>query len=115
MVKIRHTGLVTKDLKKSLLFWNKYLGFKILKDINEKGNLIDKIMLYKNVKVRTVKLLDKSGGLIEILYFKNSPKIKKNIIKPYSNGITHISITIKNIHKLYDFLKKKKVSFNSKP
>ena len=61
MVKIRHTGLVTKDLKKSLLFWNKYLGFKILKDINEKGNLIDKIMLYKNVKVRTVKLLDKSG------------------------------------------------------
>tara|TARA_B110000003_G_C16282494_1_gene391535 strand:+ start:89 stop:520 length:432 start_codon:yes stop_codon:yes gene_type:complete len=115
MVKIRHTGLVTKDLNRSLLFWNKYLGFKIFKDAKEKGNLIDKIMLYKKVKVRTIKLKDKSGGLIEILYFKNSPRIKRNKIKPYSNGITHISVTIKNIYKLYDFLKKKKVIFNSKP
>jgi len=115
MIKIRHTGLVTNNLRKSLLFWNKYLGFKILKDINEKGNLIDKIMLYKKVNVRTIKLQDKSGGLIEILYFKNSPRIKKNIIKPYSNGLTHVSVTIKNIYKLYDFLKKKKINFNSKP
>jgi hypothetical protein len=115
MVKIRHTGIVTKDLKKSLLFWNKYLGFKISKDVNEKGDLIDRIMSYKKVKVRTIKLKDKNGALIEILYFKNSPRIKKNIIKPYTNGITHISITIKNIFILYNFLKKKKIIFNSKP
>ena len=115
MVKIRHTGIVTKNLKKSLLFWNKYLGFKILKEANEKGNLIDKIMQYKKVKVKTIKLLDKNGGLIEILYFKNSPKIKNNEIKPYSNGITHISITVKDIYKTYKNLQKKKVSFNSKP
>ena len=115
MIKIRHTGIVTKDLKKSLLFWNKYLGFKILKDVKEKGNLIDRIMLYKKVKVRTIKLKDKSGGLIEILYFKNAPKTKKNKILPYSNGLTHISVTIKNIYKLYEFLKKKKIIFNFKP
>ena len=115
MIKIRHTGIVTRDLKKSLLFWNKYLGFKIVKDLKEKGNLIDKIMLYKKVDVRTLKLDDKNGNKIELLYFKNPPKIKKNIIKPFSNGITHLSVTVKNINKLFNFLRKKKITFNSKP
>ena len=41
MIKIRHTGLVTNDLKKSLIFWTKYLKFKIKKEMDESGNLID--------------------------------------------------------------------------
>ena len=115
MIKIRHTGLVTSDIKKSLTFWIKYLKFKIKIKMEEDGDLIDKIMLYQNVKVQTFKLLDNNNMLLELLYFKNSPKIKKNIIHPYSNGFTHISITVKDLKKLYKFLKKKKVKFNSKP
>ena len=115
MIKIRHTGLVTNDLKKSLIFWTKYLKFKIKKEMDESGNLIDKIMLYQDVKVRTYKLVDNNNMLLELLYFKNSPKIKNNKIKPYTNGFTHISITVKNLNNLYKFLKKKKIKFNSKP
>ena len=115
MVKVRHTGIVTTDLKKSLIFWNKYLKFKICKQVNEQGELIDKIMLYKKVKVKTIKLKDSTGALIELLFFYNSPSIKKNKIKPYTNGITHISVTVKNIKKLYKFLMKKKIKFNSEP
>ena len=115
MIKIRHTGLVTNDLKKSLKFWTKYLKFKIKKEMDESGNLIDKIMLYQDVKVRTYKLVDNNNMLLELLYFKNSPKIKNNKIKPYTNGFTHISITVKNLNNLYKFLKEKKIKFNSKP
>lgn len=115
MIKIRHTGIVTNNIKKSLLFWTKYLKFKIHKRANENGNLIDRIMLYKDVEVETIKLKDSSGLLIELLSFKNAPKIKKNKIKPYSNGITHISLTVKNIKKLYKNLKKKNIKFNSNP
>jgi len=115
MIKIRHTGIVTKNLRKSLLFWSKYLKFRIHKEADESGKLIDEIMLYKNAKVKTIKLKDSSGLLIEILFFKNSPQIKKNYITPYSNGITHISLTVKNINRLYKFLLKKKIKFNSVP
>ena len=83
--------------------------------MNESGNLIDKIMLYQDVKVRTYKLVDNNNMLLELLYFKNSPKIKNNKIKPYTNGFTHISITVKNLNNLYKSLKKKKIKFNSKP
>lgn len=115
MIAIRHTGLVTKDIKKSLKFWNKYLKFRIYKELDESGELIDKIMLYKNVRVKTYKLADKNNFLLELLYFKNAPQLKKRAIKPYSNGFTHISITVKNLNKLYVFLKSKKIEFNSKP
>ena len=76
MIEIRHTGLVTKNIKESLLFWTKYLKFKIHKEMDEEGDLIDKIMLYKNAKLKTLKLKDKNNNLLELLYFKNPPKKK---------------------------------------
>lgn len=115
MTIIRHTGLVTSNIKKSLEFWTKYLKFRIHKVMDEDGKLIDKIMLYKNVKVKTYKLTDNKNNLLEILYFKNRPKIKNLKIKPYTTGFTHISVTVKNLMDLYKFLKRKKIKFNSKP
>ena len=115
MIKIRHIGIVTKNLKKTLDFWVKILGFKLKKTLNESGELIDKIIGYKNVKVKTIKLADSYGNFIEILYFFNSPKLKKINIKAYTTGYTHISLTVKNIKFIYKILKKKKIVFNSIP
>lgn len=115
MIRIRHAGLVTDNLSESLLFWNKKLKFKIKKRAIESGVLIDNVMGYKSAKVETLKLSDNKGALLELLHFKNSPLKKKKIIKPYSNGFTHISITVKDIMKTYIILKKIKIKFNSKP
>lgn len=115
MNRIRHTGLVTNNLKKSLFFWNKILKFKVKKRALERGDLIDRIMEYDNVKVETIKLSDTSGMILELLSFKNAPKKRKNLIKPYSNGFTHISLTVKNINKIYKKLKNIHIKFNSEP
>tara|TARA_B100000674_G_C37675366_1_gene838969 strand:- start:93 stop:536 length:444 start_codon:yes stop_codon:yes gene_type:complete len=115
MIKIRHTGLVTSDLKKSLIFWNKILKFKVKKRAIENGILIDKIMEYKSVKVETLKLSDDHGCLLELLHFKNPPSKKRNVLKPYSIGFTHISISVKDILKVYKILKKNRIKFNSEP
>ena len=72
-------------------------------------------MEYNSAEVETVKLSDKSGMLLELLHFKNAPKKKKIFIKPYSNGFTHISITVKNIMKTYRNLKNINIKFNSRP
>ena len=116
MIKIRHTGLVTDNIDKSLFFWINILGFRIKSDIIESGKLLDKVLGYKNVKARVVKAQDKNKkGMLEILYFLNVPKQKKYNLKTYSYGFTHISLTVKNIDKLYKVLKKNKIKFNSKP
>ena len=115
MIKIRHTGIVSKNLKKSIYFWVNLIGFRVVKTLNEEGDLIDKIIGYKNAKVKTIKLEDNFKNLIEILFFLNSPKQPKTKIKPYSLGYTHISLTVKNINYLYKNLKKNKIIFNSAP
>jgi len=115
MSTIRHTGIVTRNLKKSIWFWCKQLEFRIKRTAIEKGDTIDSVIGYKNVKVKTLKLTDNKNNLIEILYFFNSPKIIKNKIFPYSAGITHLSIKVKKINILYKKLKKNKIKFNSKP
>ncbi len=114
MIKIRHTGIVTKDLKKSLYFWKEYFKFKIKKDANEKGEALDKVLNFKNVKVRTLKLSDSYGNLIELLHFKSPISKDLRKLKTNSIGITHISLTVKNIEEIYKNLKKK-VKFNSRP
>ena len=40
---------------------------------------------------------------------------KENELYPYSPGITHISVTVKNLEKTFTYFKKKKIKFNSKP
>ena len=115
MIKIRHTGIVSKNLKKSIYFWVNLIGFRVVKTLNEEGDLIDKIIGYKNAKVKTIKLEDNFKNLIEILFFLNPPKQPKTKIKPYSLGYTHISLTVKNINYLYKNLKKNKIIFNSAP
>ena len=55
---IRHTGIVTDDLKASLYFYKNLLGFRIKKMI-ESGLVTDKISGLKNVRVETIKLYKK--------------------------------------------------------
>tara|TARA_E500000178_G_C17010919_1_gene750496 strand:+ start:1446 stop:1874 length:429 start_codon:yes stop_codon:yes gene_type:complete len=114
VIKIRHTGIVTKDLKKSLFFWNKIFKFKIKKDLVEKGKTLDKVLKHKNVKVRTLKLSDNFGNLIELLYFKSPQTINNNKYFTNSKGITHLSVTVKNINYIYEKYKEK-IKFNSPP
>ena len=63
IINIRHTGIVTDDLKKSLYFYRTLLGFKIKKRMLEKGSTTDKISNLKNVSVETIKLYKKKINL----------------------------------------------------
>ena len=116
MIKIIKTGLVTNNLDNSLFFWTKLIGFKVKSDQVESGKLLDKVLGYKNVKVRVIKVLDENNnGMLELLYFLNVPKQKKFKLKTYSYGFTHISLTVKDLRSLYRRLKRKKVLFNARP
>ena len=66
---IRHTGIVVKDLEKSLYFYQGLLGFKIVKRQHEPDNFIDKILKMNGAQVETIKMAAVSGQLIELLHY----------------------------------------------
>ena len=116
IINIRHTGIVTDDLKKSLYFYRTLLGFKIKKRMLEKGTTTDKISSLKNVSVETIKLYKKKNQLIELLYYHSHRRSNKKKVYNISRiGISHISMTVNNLQKTYKKLKNKNIRFISKP
>jgi len=116
-VNLRHVGIVSGNLSKSIRFYKDVLGFKIIKKMDETGSNLSKIMGLKDVKVTTVKMKPRNGdSMVELLHWK-SPKSKNKIKCPSLNyfGLTHYAMTVKNIDKLYQKLKKKGVKFIHKP
>ena len=108
-VKLRHVGIVVKDLEKSLNFWCDVLGFCLEKKQNEKGEYLNLMMGLKNVDLITAKLSDPSGNLIELLHFKNYNENHEIVRYPYSIGLTHIALTVPNIDMILDKLNKSKI------
>ena len=105
---VRHVGIVTNDLKKSINFYSKTLGFKIVRQMNETDPSLSNLMSLKKVKVKTVKMISKQNGMVELLSWK-SPKTKKKSLVAKLNlvGLTHFALTVKNLDFLYNKLKKK--------
>ena len=76
---IRHVGIVTQNLRKSLKFYREILKFKTVKRMNESGIALSKIFALPSTDVITVKMKPRDGGsMVELLYFKNPKSKKKN-------------------------------------
>jgi len=109
---LRHIGVVSSNIEKSIDFYVKYFNFKVFNDQIETGNFISKILGMPKCKVRTVKL-NNGNFLLELLDFgvKNSDcDIQLNTL-----GCTHIALTVNCLEKLYEDLKVIGVHFISPP
>jgi len=102
---IRHVGLVVADLEKSLKFWCETMGFVISRQMEESGPHIDAMMGLKDVRVTTAKLAAPDGNLLELLYFHSHSDKQHWDGKPYSTGLTHIALTVKDLDETLRRLK----------
>ena len=114
-MKIRHVGVVVRNLDKALFFWRDLLGFNIELMMDESGPEIDAILGLKNVHVTTVKMSAPEGGMIELLHFHSHPDIEFWNGKPYSTGITHIALTVHNLNLIYKKLLDASFYFPNEP
>ena len=110
----RHSGIVTKDLNQSLFFYNKLLKLEIIKVTEEDTITMTNLLSIQNCKLKTIKLGLKNKIFLELLHFDKIYQTSRNI-KLNSLGLTHISLTVKNLEQLYKKLKFNKINFLSKP
>jgi len=110
----RHFGIVVSDLEKSIKFYEE-LGLKIVKQMDESGEHIDKMLSLKNVNVTTVKMAaSENDTLIELLHYKSPNSIQFNR-KINDFGPSHLAFTVNNLDEYYEKFSKKGVEFFSKP
>ena len=117
MIKLRHVGITVTDIERSLKLYRDYFGFKITWDQVEEGEFIDGLSSLSKVKVRTVKLCDNCGGVIELLqYYSHKSSNKNNLNLPITNiGCSHFAVTVEDINTCYLNLKKMGLPFNKSP
>ena len=111
---LRHIGITVTDLEKSLEFYRDILGFQVVRIMDESGAHIDKFSALEGVKVKTVKLKDANGGMLELLQYHSHPKEaeRKDITHI---GCSHFALTVKNLDLLLDRVLEKGYTINSPP
>jgi catechol 2,3-dioxygenase-like lactoylglutathione lyase family enzyme len=111
---IRHTGIVVKDLEKSLSFYKDFLGLKIFSEDREKGSFIEKLVGIDGVELKWVKLKTPDGNLVELLEYISHPyKSTGKDRSANKTGCPHLAFTVDDIDKFYaDFKEKGYSSIN---
>ncbi len=114
--KIRHIGIVTNNLKKSLWFYEKLLGFKLKIKMSEYGKKTEKLTNISKVKIETLKLKSKkSSVMIELLYFKNRKINGSGRYNISRIGTSHFAVTVSNLNSIYKKFKKLGIKFVCEP
>jgi len=112
--RIRHAGIVVKDLDESLVFYRDYLGFSIKVRALEEGSFIDEILGLQEVVVETVKLECGMGDTIELLDYRTQ---KRDARCCFVNdiGITHLAFEVAELDCLFRSLQKVGIEFIAPP
>jgi catechol 2,3-dioxygenase-like lactoylglutathione lyase family enzyme len=104
--KIRHTGIVVRNLEKSANFYRS-LGFVDDNYASEEGHFIDKVTGLSEVKLEWIKLKASDGYILELLQYKSHPETS-SITNQKSNklGCSHLAFGVENIEKTCEIIDK---------
>ena len=110
----RHTGIIVKDMKKSLHFYKDILGLKVIQDFSDSSEYVNKITGITNVDVHMIKLKAEDETVLEILEYRNHPtELMEYPI--YNVGVCHIALQVRNANDAYNKLIENNVRIISKP
>ncbi len=99
---IRHTGIVVDDIDQSINFYSKNFNLVVTKDMLEEGSYISTMLGVPGAKVRTVKLADSKGGLLELLKFYDLPQVfEESFWKLTDFGCSHAAFTVPDAEGLF--------------
>jgi len=114
---VRHTGLVVRDLEKSLLFYRDILGLDTVKRAVEQGDFIDNLVGINGVVLEWVKLRSPDGMLVELLQYQSHPDAGDRPLPLPSNrlGCSHLAFTVNDLAALHLYLIENGYHCNSLP
>ena len=117
MVKLRHVGITVHDIDKALELYRDIFRLEVVWDKVESGTFIERLTAVDKMEVRTIKLRDTDGGIIELLHCpKHSTSLEENKINKITHiGCSHIALTVEEIDTLYAKLVEWGLKFNYTP
>lgn len=114
VVGYRHTGIIVKDVKKSLHFYRDLLGMEVIQEFTDDTDYLNIITGLSKGAAHFIKLKAQDGTVLELLDYPTHPT--ELIDHPIINsGLCHIALRVEDINKAYDKLHRKGVRLISRP
>jgi catechol 2,3-dioxygenase-like lactoylglutathione lyase family enzyme len=101
----------------SLKLYRDILGLTVLKQADEEGDYIEKLVGIEKARLKWIKLKSPDGYLIELLQYTYPKLPAAQPANSPSNaiGCSHVAFTVKDIDKLYRVLTEKGYHCNASP
>lgn len=115
MFKLRHIGIVVRDLEKSTKFYQDLFNLSQDREMLEDGQYVEDLVGIKDASISWAKLKAQDGTIIELLEYKNNPNTKKDNYMANRLGCSHIAISVNDIDNIYQKLQDYGCKCNSKP
>ena len=85
-------------------FWRDIMKFRVLKELDEKGKNLDKMIGLLNIDIHTTKLIDKNNNIIELIKFNSHNSVAQAWHgNQFSLGLT-IAVTVE-ILIIFEYIK----------
>jgi len=111
---LRHVGITVSDIEEAITFYRDVLGFEVVRIMDESGEHIDKFSALSQVNVRTVKMKDKTGGMIELLKYHSHPQ-EPSFDDITRIGCSHFALTVNNLDLLVEKIVETGYTINCEP
>jgi catechol 2,3-dioxygenase-like lactoylglutathione lyase family enzyme len=115
MIRLRHIGIVVRDLDKSVQFYKDLLGLVVFSEMLEEGKYVENLVGIKDASIKWAKLKAKDGTMFELLEYKNNEFKDKDNYPANRLGCSHVAISVKNIEAIFEKLQSYECKCNSKP
>tara|TARA_B100001093_G_C26305647_1_gene791337 strand:- start:24 stop:488 length:465 start_codon:yes stop_codon:yes gene_type:complete len=111
----RHSGIVVKDMEKSMQFYCKMLNHKVIVDFIEEGKYFEDLIGISNARARVVKAGLPDKTFVELIQFLNIDYYEKSFLGFNFRGCNHICFNDDDIETTYSSLVENGVNFITPP
>jgi len=114
--RLRHVGIVVSNINEALNVYENYLGCDLVtKSKILSGEYLDKLLMLKNVSIKTAILRTQDDNRIELIEYISHKGEKRKHILSNNIGASHFAITVEDIEQLYNKRNEYNVKFLNKP
>lgn len=112
---VQHTGLTVSNLERSVDFYVRILGCRLIMSQEKTGGYLAAIVGYPNASLKMAHLSDPAGHHVIELFEYMVPEMVKTELEPRRIGNAHLCFLVSDLDAIYDAIKNEGITFISGP
>ena len=112
---VQHTGLTVSNLERSVDFYVRILGCKLIMSQEKTGGYLAAIVGYPNASLKMAHLSDPAGHHVIELFEYMVPEMVKTELEPRRIGNAHLCFLVSDLNAIYNAIKNEGITFISGP